>query len=42
MAYYNASKMPEATRVFRSAVERDPHDWRAKQMYEMLTEVPGI
>jgi Tfp pilus assembly protein PilF len=42
MAYYNAHKMAEATRVFRDVVEHDPEDQRAKNMFEMITEVPSI
>jgi hypothetical protein len=42
MACYNAQKTGEATSVFRNAVQRDPEDRRALNMYEMLTEVPSI
>jgi hypothetical protein len=42
MAYYNAQRIPEATDVFRKALEQDPRDHRLSQMYEMLTDVPGI
>jgi TolA-binding protein len=42
MAYYNAQKVGEATGVFRAAIQRDPEDRRALDMFEMLTDVPSI
>jgi Tfp pilus assembly protein PilF len=42
MAYYHSQKIPQATDVFRKALAQDPRDHRLSQMYELLTEVPGI
>jgi hypothetical protein len=42
MCTFKSNKIPEAIEVFRQAVNLDPHDSRAAQMLEMLTQVPGV